>query len=285
MARWLAAGTNSLTVRPDNVKAFALALNQRLNTPDAPRYLDTQEVIASVGDAVATGKTEALLRVRYLPLSYEIAAGDRGYSIARKTGMPFGLIDTANPGLDWNNLSIGQVVNLPSPDELLPMTPVANKRIIVDLDNLWMVVFENGEVIRSAPISIGRDTAPTHPGVYQILEHSDVAYGSSFTLCTEGTSDCGQWEMQWFMGIYEVVPGLMNGFHGDVLLPNGNLLGGGGGAQSETTFGCVMSDGDNAKFLYDWAEDGTMVEIISRDYPPHSELARRAYEMIQTHQV
>lgn len=285
MTRWLAAGPNSLTVRPDPVKAFALAINQRLNTPEAPRYLDTLEVIQSVGDAVATGQTEAQLRVRYLPLSYEIASGDRGYTIARKTGMPFNLIDVANPGLDWNQLTVGQVVNLPSPDELLPILPVAHKRIVVDLDRLWMVVFENGEVVRSSPISIGRDEAPTHPGVYQILTHNDIAYGSSFSLCTAGTSDCGQWEMNWFMGIYEVVPGLMNGFHGNVVLPNGALLGGGGGAQSATTFGCVMSDEDAAKFLYDWAEQGTMVEILSRDYPPRSELGQKAFDMIRNNQV
>jgi LysM repeat protein len=285
MTRWLAAGPNSLTVRPETVRAFALAINERLNTPDAPRYLDTQEVIESVTDAVTTGQPQALLRVRYLPLSYEIASGDRGYSIARKTGMPFNLIDQANPGLDWNQLTVGQVVNLPSPDELLPIAPVANKRIIVDLETMWMVVFENGEVLRSSPISIGRDEAPTHPGVYQILTHNDIAYGSSFTLCSAGTTDCGQWEMYWFMGIYEVVPGLMNGFHGNVVLPNGALLGGGGGAQSATTFGCVMSDDDVAKFLYDWAEEGTMVEILSVDYPPHSELGRKAYDMIRNGEV
>lgn len=285
MTRWLAAGPNSLTVRPETVRAFALAINERLNTTEAPRYLDAQEVIESVADAVSTGQEQALLRVRYLPLSYEIASGDRGYSIARKTGMPFNLIDQANPGLDWNQLTVGQVVNLPSPDELLPIEPVANKRIVVDLEALWMVVFENGEVIRSEPISIGRDEAPTHPGVYQILTHNDVAFGSSFTLCSAGTTDCGQWEMNWFMGIYEVVPGLMNGFHGNVLLPNGALLGGGGGAQSATTFGCVMSDEEAAKFLYDWAEQGTMVEILSEDYPPRSELGRKAYDMIRTGQV
>jgi hypothetical protein len=78
------------------------------------------------------------------------------------------------------------------------------------------------------------------------------------------------------MGIYEVVPGLMNGFHGAVLLPNGAYLGG-GNVGSPFTFGCVMSQDDQARLLYDWAEEGTIVEIISSDYPPQSELARRAF--------
>jgi hypothetical protein len=282
MAKWLAAGANSLTVREDGLRPFITALNDRLKTGTNPRYLDAREVARVITSAVALGEAEATLRIRYLPLSYEIAARDIGYSISRKTGMPFGLIDSANPGLDWNTLSIGQRINLPSPDELLPQTPVPRKRIVVDLDRLWLVAYEDGAIKFSYPISIGRDSAPTYPGVFQILNHNEVAYGSSFTLCSEGSTECGQWEMQWFMGIYEVVPGLMNGFHGDVLLPNGALLGGGGGAQSATTFGCVMADNNSAKNLYDWAEVGTMVEILSFDYPPRSDLGQQAYDYIRS---
>ena len=36
-----------------------------------------------------------------------------------------------------------------------------------------------------------------------------------------------------------------------------------------------MSDNDNAKALYDWADEGTVVEIISPIYQPRSELGRR----------
>ena len=42
------------------------------------------------------------------------------------------------------------------------------------------------------------------------------------------------------------------------------------------TFGCVMSVDDNARSLYDWAEVGTLVEIISPEYEPRSELALQA---------
>ena len=84
---------------------------------------------------------------------------------------------------------------------------------------------------------------------------------------------CAQWTMNWFMGMYEVVPGLFNGFHGGVLLANGRYLGD-GGVGHQFTYGCVMSVDDNAKLLYDWADDGTMVEILSGIYPPRSELGR-----------
>jgi hypothetical protein len=77
--------------------------------------------------------------------------------------------------------------------------------------------------------------------------------------------------MNWFMGIYSVREGLVNGFHGGVLLPNGNQLGE-GAIGTPATFGCVMSPDVDAKALYDWAEDGTVVEIISSEYQPLSEL-------------
>ena len=118
----------------------------------------------------------------------------------------------------------------------------------------------------------GISEAPTSPGVYQILSHEPVASGSSYSLC--GEAGCGQWELNWFMGIYEVVPGLVNGFHGAVLLPNGTFLGG-NNVGTPYTLGCVMSRDDQARQLYEWANEGTIVEIISADYPPQSELARR----------
>src|SRR5262249_24089083 len=152
---------------------------------------------------------------------YTIAPGDGGYRISRKTGIPFYLIQEANPGKDWEKLSIGEEINLPSHDVVLPIDPVSNKRIVVNLDNESLVAFENGQPKYSWLISSGLEDYPTSPGIYQILNHEDVAVGSSFTLCSSGGGSCGQWQMNWFMAMYEVGAGLMNGFHGGVLLPNG----------------------------------------------------------------
>jgi hypothetical protein len=79
--------------------------------------------------------------------------------------------------------------------------------------------------------------------------------------------------MSWFMGIYEVAPGLINGFHGMVRLPNGGILNE-GAVGRPGTFGCVMSVDTDAQRLYEWAEVGTVVEIISDEFPPMSDLAR-----------
>lgn len=77
------------------------------------------------------------------------------------------------------------------------------------------------------------------------------------------------------MGMYEVSPGLMNGFHGAVTLPNGTYLGG-GNVGYPYTYGCVMSSAQDGKTLYDWAEDGTVVEIVSDEFAPQSALAQQA---------
>lgn len=302
---WLAAGANSLTVREEGVRSFVDAMNASLlaqqdvsdasqgnislvndggNNPDQgvteSRFIDLRDTTASISEAVAQGEREAILRIRYMQSAYTVDPGDNGYKIGRKNGLPFQMIEEANPTLDWNVLSINQRITIPSRDALLPERPVPHKRIIVDLQNQWLVAYDHGEIIFSWPISSGRPDAPTYPGIFQILSKTDVAYGSSYSLCDTNSTNCDQWEMYWFMGIYEVFPGLMNGFHGAVLLPNGAYLGG-GGVNRPSTFGCVMSENDNAQQLYEWADIGTVVEIISEDFAPRSDLAREALAFIQ----
>ncbi len=277
MAKWLVAGDNGLGLREAALERLLDAINQRLRSEEAPRYLDEEEAKATVRAAIRSGNSNAALRIRYMPDTYTLESGDWGFVISRKTGMPFRHIQDVNPGMEWESLSIGQVINLPSRDLVIPEEPVRDQRIVIDLDRLWLVAYENREVVYSWPISSGRRDAPTYPGVYQILSKTEKAYGSTFDLC--GTNGCGQWEMNWFMGIYEVAPGLTNGFHGAVLLPNGAYLDG-GAVQARTTYGCVMSEDPQAEQLYNWAEVGTIVEIISDEYPPQSALGEQAMSYI-----
>lgn len=270
-ATWLQATGDGLTLRDDTFAPFFEAQNASL-TED--RFLEPNETLEKMRAAIKEQASSVTLRVRYRPTKYEVTSGDRAYGIARKTGIPYFLVEDVNSERDLNTLSVGDVLNIPSRDLTLPIDPVPGKRIIVDLDTQSLVAYENGQEKFSWLISSGMSTAPTTPGVFQIQSHEEVALGSSYTLC--GAEGCGQWEMYWFMGIYEVTPGLMNGFHGAVLLPNGTYLGGGNVGQ-EFTFGCIMSENGNAEVLYNWAEIGTVVEIISSEYPPQSDLARRAF--------
>jgi lipoprotein-anchoring transpeptidase ErfK/SrfK len=276
LASWLAVGDDGLVLRDARYAAFLNAQNESLNPAGSTetRYLDPRETQDKMNKAIGEQDASVMLRIRYRDTRYTVEAGDRAYYISRKTGIPFYLIQEANPGRNLDVLSPGDILNLPSKDKSVPLDPVPNKRIVVDLDNQSMKAFENGQEKFSWLISSGMDEYPTSPGIYQILTHNDEAAGGSFTLCSNSGLNCGSWTMYWFMGMYEVVPGLMNGFHGAVLLPNGNLLGG-GSVGHEYTFGCVMAENDNAKMLYDWADEGTVVEIISKEYAPQSDLGQR----------
>ncbi len=269
---WLEVREAGLGLREDLFAEFIRAQNATLNPePDGVRYLEPTETMSRVETAIEQGITNVTLRIRYRPQVYEIAAGDTGYDIATELGIPFYTLTTFNPGVEWDRLSIGEVINLPSRDVTLPVDVVPDKRIIVNIETQSLVAYENDQEVFRWYISTGTSEFPTYAGIFQILDHNDTAFGSTFELC--GQSGCGQWEMYWFMGIYEVVPGLMNGFHGAVLLPNGAYLGG-GTVGYPYTYGCIMSENSNAEKLYHWAEDGTVVEIISSGFPPQSQLAR-----------
>lgn len=277
MAKWLAAGSNGVILREKAFERFVDAINRRLEDPDAPRYVEPSSATESMREALVSNDAEAYIRIGYLPRTYIVESGDSGFRIGRRTGLPFQEIQQVNPGVEWESLFIGQEIALPAWDVVMPQDPVPTQRIVVDLDRLWMVAYENEEMVFNWPISSGRSSAPTYPGVFQILEKVEKAYGSSFNLCN--SDGCGQWVMDYFMGIYEVAPNLMNGFHGAVLLPNGQYLNG-GSEQVYTTFGCVMSDNTQAELLYNWANVGTTVEIVSSEFAPRSDLALNAMDFI-----
>jgi LysM repeat protein len=282
LVSWLEAGQDGLTLRDSTFSVFLNAQNQSLNTsPDQQqRYLDEREIKDHITTAMQAHATSVDIRIRYRPTTYEVQPHDTMSRIARRTGIPLYLLAEANPNLDVNTVSIGQIIQLPTRDVTLPDDPVPSKRIVVDLDKQTLTAFENGQEKFNWLVSSGISTAPTSPGIFQILTHDDVAYGSSYTLC-DSNLNCGQWEMYNFMGIYQVVPGLMNGLHGAVLLPNGTYLGG-GSVGSPYTFGCIMSQADNGKALYEWADIGTVVEIISSEFAPQSDLGQMVWQQDHT---
>lgn len=275
LTSWLEVGTDGLTLRQDVFASFVAAQTQSIEATDEHRYIEPLDSISKMQDAIANNLNEVTVRVRYRSWQYEVESGDTGYRIADKNGVPFYQVRQANPGRDWDiPLTVGEKVNIPSPDIMLPIDPVPNKRIVVNLRTQTLAAFENGQMVRTWSIASGMDRAPTSPGVYEILSHNETAAGGSYELCS--AMGCAQWEMYWFMGIYEVVPGLVNGFHGNVLLANGRLLGDGNVGQPET-YGCVMSEQEPAEWLYNWAPEGTIVEIINGNYLPRSTVAEQVW--------
>lgn len=46
--------------------------------------------------------------------SYSVVGGDTGFAIAQRFGITFDQLAAANPVVNWNNLSVGQVLSIPS---------------------------------------------------------------------------------------------------------------------------------------------------------------------------
>ena len=176
--------------------------------------------------------------------------GETFSSIGYDYGIPYPWIQQANPDVG-DALRVGQQITIPSPDLLLPLPVVENKRIVVSLSQQRMWAYENGQLKWDWPVSTGIDSSPTAPGVFQIQSHEENAYAANWDL----------WMPQ-FMGIYRPVPtsDFMNGFHGFPTRNGVNLLWT-NSIGRRVTYGCILVSNDNIALLYPWAEEGVVVDV------------------------
>lgn len=246
VAGWLSVGAGQqVVVAPDKLNGYVAEKNQTLG---ANRWVDTGEA-AGLIQASLQSKAPVTLLAHHGTTTYTVQAGDNLTRIGFNLGMPYWRIVNANPGLDVNGITAGQVLTIPSKDDLLPLPIVPNKRLVVSISEQRLWVYENGQQIHEYVISTGIDRSPTQPGVFQVQMHDPNAYASIWDLY-----------MPNFLGIYEAWPGFMNGFHGLPLLSNGvrlwgSILG------KPASYGCIILSLDDAQSLYDWAENGVVVEI------------------------
>ncbi|MBP6472271.1 MAG: L,D-transpeptidase family protein [Chloroflexi bacterium] len=213
------------------------------------RYVDAGEAGTAVTQAITSQNPFVSLRVYHQPRQHVVQSGETLSSIGRDYGLPYPWIQQANPGL--GALSIGQTITIPSPDEMLPLPVVENKRIVVSIAQQRAWVYENGALVWDWPVSTGIADSPTAPGIFQIQSHEANAYAGNWDL----------WMPQ-FMGIYRPVPtsDFMNGFHGFPTRGGSQLLWT-GDLGRPVTYGCILLDSGNAELLYNWAETGVVVEI------------------------
>ncbi len=213
------------------------------------RYVKVDEWISAVGDAIATQQLQVNLRIFHSPREHIVQAGESFSSIGRDYGIPYPWVQAANPGVE--TLSVGQAIVVPSPDEMLPLPVVENKRIVVSISQQRMWAYEDGALKWEWAASTGIDDSPTSPGIFQIQSHEPNAYAGNWDL----------W-MPHFMGIYRPVPtsDFMNGFHGFPTRGNSQLLWT-GDLGRKVTYGCVLVSSENAQLLFDWAEEGVVVDV------------------------
>jgi lipoprotein-anchoring transpeptidase ErfK/SrfK len=213
------------------------------------RYLDADEIVPQMIDVLTTGRTGIDARVYHQPLQHTVRPGESYSSIGYNYGIPYPWIQQANPGID--TLSVGDVVTVPSPDDMLPLPVVTDKRVVVSISQQRAWVYEDGQLKWEWPASTGISSSPTSPGIFQIQSHEQEAYASNWDL-----------NMPHFMGIYRPVPtsDFMNGFHGFPNRDGFNLLWT-GDLGTPVTYGCILLSSDSAQALYNWAEEGVVVEI------------------------
>jgi len=250
LAAWLAVENTSQgpQVSVDEAR-IAPWLENVSATLGSPRSLDAAKNAPLISAALREGKPVTLI-VSHGPTTYTVQSGDTLTRIAWKTGMPIWRIMEANPSLNADVLSAGQTLTIPSKDDLLPLPVIPHKRLVVSISQQRLWAYENGQMIREFVISTGIDRSPTQPGVFQVQSHEDPAYASAWDL----------W-MPTFLGIYEAWPGFMNGFHGLPTLSNGvtlwaDILG------RPASYGCIILDLDDGEWLYTWAEEGVVTEIV-----------------------
>jgi lipoprotein-anchoring transpeptidase ErfK/SrfK len=249
LAGWLAVapGENGPQVVLDEaqVAAYLAQLGQTLG---AGRSLDSTAESRPLAQALRSRRPYTL-KIVHSPTTYTVQPGDTLLKISYRMGIPLWMIVRANPGIDPEAIQVGTNLVIPAKTDLLPLPVVPNKRIVISISQQRLRVYQDGQLIGTHVISTGIDRSPTQPGIFQVQTHDPNAYASVWDLY-----------MPNFLGIYEAWPGFMNGIHGLPMLSNGrrlwaNVLG------RPASYGCIILDLKTAEWLYQWAEDGVIVEI------------------------
>ncbi len=235
-----------IQIDPDSIRGAAETLNSSL---DDDQYIEA-EILAEILQNALYEEVEIKLLISHPQTSYLVQEGDTLLKLGWRMRMPYWMIMEANPELYDLGLQTGQNLTIPSLDDLIPLPVVLDKRIVMSISDQILWTYENGQLLDEYIISTGIDRSPTQPGVFQVQTHELNAYASVWDLY-----------MPHFLGIYEAWPDFMNGLHGLPTLSNGrrlwaDILG------RPASFGCIILDLDAAESLYEWAEDGVVVEIL-----------------------
>jgi lipoprotein-anchoring transpeptidase ErfK/SrfK len=163
--------------------------------------------------------------------------------------------DASTPGVFAKDAFM-VIKNLPAPASAgydtaspydAPPAYSGNKRIVVDISEQHMYVYEGDNLVYSFIASTGMGNS-TRIGTFSVLNKIPNAYGATWNI----------WMPDW-LGIYWS-GSLQNGIHALPILPNGATLWA-GFLGTPISYGCVVLDTYDAQVLYNWADIGTPVEI------------------------
>ena len=213
------------------------------------RTLDPVAASAALLAGLRDEQAEAALQVRYRPRYYVVGSEDSLISISFQVGIPYWRWLEENPEVKARGLRVGESLTIPPRDAMLELPAVGGKRIVISISEQRMWIQEQGEVIREHLISTGLSNSPTLPGIYQVRSRTLDAYLSSWDL-----------NMPLFLGIYYDTPNLRSGIHGPPQLSDGSRLWE-DALGNPASYGTVILDLEAAEQLFNWAEEGVVVEI------------------------
>ena len=250
-ARWilLERGQDAYRFAIDDAKVseYLSALQADLGSE---RYFNLGEATGGLRQMLqGADAAEGPLIIRYQPRTYKVRSTDSIVSIGFRHGIPYWKLQDFSPQLAVRGLVPGETLTIPPRDYLLSLPIVVDKRIVISIKEQRLWAYEAGTMTRELVVSTGIDRSPTMPGIFQVQSHVLSAYASRWDLT-----------MPHFLGIYEAVPDFWNGIHGLPTLSNGvrlwgNVLG------RPASYGCIILDLAAAEELYQWADEGTVVEI------------------------
>jgi LysM repeat protein len=183
---------------------------------------------------------------------YTVQAGDTVSSIAVRHGVTGWAIVQSNHLANPNFIYVGQRLVIPGGSSPVPepasQPSGSNKRIVIDLSEQHMYVYQDGGLLYSWVTSTGMPGAATIPGNFQVLTKLPNAYAYTWGL-----------QMPYWLGIYWA-GSLQNGIHALPIMADGRILWDGYLGQP-VSYGCVILSTENALTLYNWADLGTPVDI------------------------
>lgn len=232
-------------IQPEAVEEYVVAQTAALGSE---RTVNARQAVDAFLIELHGGEIDPLI-IHYLPRSHVVRAGDNLVGLGFEYGVPYWKIYEVNPDLVIRGLQVGEEIVIPARDAMLEYPIVPSKRIVINISQQQMWVYENQQLVGEHVISTGISDSPTMPGVFQILTHEENAYAAIWDLY-----------MPHFMGIYYATPDLLNGIHGLPMLSSGrrlwaDVLG------RPASYGCIILDLQAAEQLYAWADTGVVVEI------------------------
>ncbi len=225
------------------------ALVQANGLASADRIYVGQRLVIPGGGTASTPSTSTGSTVYYT-----VQRGDNVSSIAVRHGVTAWAIVQANHLANPNFIYVGQRLVIPGGTTPAPASAPAaqptggNKRILVDLSEQRMYVYQGGQVVYKWVVSTGMPGAATIPGHFKVLNKIPNAYAYTWGL-----------QMPFWLGIYWA-GSLQNGIHALPIMANGKLLWEGYLGQ-RVSYGCIILSTENARTLYNWAAVGTPVDI------------------------